>query len=118
MISLKFPMRLISKDNDRSFNRAGRPYVPTKFTKFEKDCILLAKSQYKGEPLSGNLKMIIVVCYKDKRHGDASNLGKSICDALGKGLIYGDDRQIKNFHVCVAEGMAADKFEVDIEVIE
>ena len=118
MISLKFPHRLISKDNEKVFGKySRRPFLSKKFKDFEKLVQIEARQQYKGEPLQGNIKMIIVACFTNKVHPDTTNLSKSLADALS-GIVYGDDRQIKNFHIAVAEGMAADKFEVDIEVIE
>ena len=118
MISLKFPFRLISKDNDCTINRyTKRKILSPKFRAFEEQVKLFAKQQYKEAPIRGDLKVCIVACYKTKVHCDLFNSPKGCIDAL-QGIVIENDRQIKVGKIAVAEGMAADKFEVDIEVIE
>lgn len=118
MISLVFPFRLISKDNEKVFGRySRRPFLSKKFKDFEKLVQITARQQYKGHPLNGHLKMTIVAEYTNKVHVDCFNSPKGIADAL-QGLAYENDRQIKVGHIAVAEGMPKDKFMVDIETVE
>jgi len=109
MIKLIFPFRLISKDNEKVFNRYGRPFLSKKFKSFENQVKLVAKSQYKGDLLIGDLSLVLVANYKNKVHPDAQNLFKSSCDALQE-IIYKNDKQIKHAEVVVLENSDSDNF--------
>ena len=102
-IILKFPFRLISKDNEKIYNRAGRFFLSPKFKEFENKIRMYAKKQYKKEPLQGDLTVELAVAYHNKRHCDASNAPKSCFDAL-QGLLYNNDNQIKHLIVDIWEG--------------
>ena len=118
MVSIKFPLRLISKDNEKVFGKySHRPFLSKKYKDFEKQCAIIARSQYKGDPLEGHLKFTLTAWFKTKVHSDTMNLSKGICDAM-QSVLYVNDKQIKVGHISVAEGMPEDKFEVDIEVIQ
>jgi Holliday junction resolvase RusA-like endonuclease len=117
-IRLEFPFKLISKDNERIQNRQGRYFLSSKYRSFEEKVRLLATMQYRDKPLEGNLKVTILAGFKDKRHSDCSNLGKGALDALGKNLIYKDDRQIKDFQCIVMDNEPRDSFIVTIEEIK
>lgn len=118
MISLTFSFRLISKDNFKSFNRrTGRPFLSREYKAFEEKIAWFACSQYKGQPLEGDLRVSIAACYKNKIHPDAGNLPKSLCDALNK-IIWQDDRQIKQLKIIVKENNQRDWFSVGVEEIK
>jgi Holliday junction resolvase RusA-like endonuclease len=117
-IRLQFDFRCISKDNFKCANRRGRYFLCSKYRSFEEKVRLLATMQYRDKPLEGNLKVTILAGFKDKRHSDCSNLGKGALDALGKNLIYKDDRQIKHFECIVLDNEPRDSFIVTIEEIK
>ena len=94
MITLTFPFKCISKDNEKVFNKQGRFFLSAKFKAFESHIAWEAKSQYKGRVLEGSLMVYLKAYFKDKRHCDASNLFKGVLDSL-QGVIYKNDRQIK-----------------------
>jgi Holliday junction resolvase RusA-like endonuclease len=113
-IRLLFNLKLISKDNEKIFNRAGRFFLSDKYKGFEAEIRYLAKKQYKDNPLEGNLKMTILACFKDKRHSDCQNLSKGVCDSL-EGICYINDRQIKHFECIVLEDEPRDSFNIVVE---
>ena len=117
MITLKYDMRLISKDNDCVINRyTGRKMLSRKFLNFENEIKRLTKTQYKGEIITGSIGMSITALFTNKKHCDCQNLSKGICDAL-QSIVYKDDRQIKEIFIKVFEGEKEDCFQVDIEPI-
>ena len=91
---LHYPFKLISKDNERIRNRAGRYFVSAKYRDFEAKVRLYTRQQYRGDPLREGVKLSIIAYFKDKRHGDVQNLFKGVCDAL-QGYVYISDRQIQ-----------------------
>lgn len=94
MISIIFSFRCISKDNFKCFNKQGRFFLSNEYKRFETAVALKAKEQYRGKVLTGDIEIYLKVYFKDKRHGDATNLFKGVCDGLNK-IIWEDDRQIK-----------------------
>lgn len=52
-----------------------------------------AKSQYKGKPMAGSLKIDVGLYFGTKRKSDIDNFSKLLLDAL-KGLVFVDDSQI------------------------
>lgn len=56
-----------------------------------------ARSQYRGEPLDGPLKVEIRLYWPDKRKHDVDNI-KTLLDALS-GVIWIDDGQIEDLHI-------------------
>lgn len=116
MVRLKFPFRLISKDNEKIFNRRGRPFMSAKFRAFHEQVYYEAKSQYTLPALEGSLDVAIVAYFHDRRHCDCSNLPKGCLDALQK-VVYKNDGQIKHLAVSVIEDAPADHFEIFINKI-
>ncbi len=114
MITLKYDMRLISKDNEKIQNRQGRYFLSKEYKEFEATVKLITKSQYKGPVLAGDVGMQIIALYTNKVHPDTSNLSKSICDAL-QGVVYKNDKQIAELYVRRFEGEAKDGFIVEID---
>lgn len=100
MISFNFPTDPTAKGRPRIWK--GRAVTPKKTRDFEKLISTLAKIQYRGEPLSGPLTLIIVFYLKKPKSvkrdyptvkPDLSNCVKSLEDALN-GIAYKDDSQI------------------------
>jgi Holliday junction resolvase RusA-like endonuclease len=106
-----FNTRLISKDNEKIYNRAGRFYLSDEFKAFEESIACQAKKQYHDKPLAGDLFVALTASFKTKKHPDTSNLPKSCLDALS-GIVYIDDRQIKELSIRVIEGTKEDYFEI------
>ncbi len=52
-----------------------------------------AKSQWKGKPLTGSVKLSLTFFFKTKRCRDLDNQNKLVLDALS-GIAYEDDSQI------------------------
>jgi Holliday junction resolvase RusA-like endonuclease len=118
MVSLTFKnLKCISKDNEKIFNRAGRPFLSKRFRDFDKIVKALAKSQYKGQPIEGHLKVDLTVWFKNKVHCDTFNLPKGVMDSL-QGILFVNDKQIKVGRVSIAENMPTEQFTVDVEVVE
>lgn len=114
MITLKYSLKLISKDNFKCQNRQGRYFLSKEYKEFEDAVKLITKAQYKGEVLTGEVGMQIIALYKNKVHPDTSNLSKSICDAL-QGIVYKNDKQIAELYVRRFEGEAKEGFIVEID---
>jgi len=51
------------------------------------------KSQYRGEPLTGSVKLTVELYFGDKRIRDIDNYNKLLLDACS-GLLFIDDKQI------------------------
>lgn len=117
MIKLMFDFRLISKDNEKIFNRQGRPFLSKKFKDWEKKVKNDVKQIYRGKVLEEDLKMNINAFFTNKVHADTQNLSKGLCDALQK-IVYKNDKQIKLITIRVTEGSSHDFFSVDIEPIK
>jgi len=115
MIKLQFNFKLQSKDNEKIYNRAGRFFLSPKYKAYSEKIKWEAMSQYKGKPLTGDLSMVILAGFKEKRHPDCQNLPKSLCDSL-EGIAYLNDRQIKKIECVVLEKEPRDSFIVTIEI--
>lgn len=50
------------------------------------------------QPLSGNVKVMLVFLLKDRRRRDLDNLSKAVLDALN-GIAYLDDKQVTDLHI-------------------
>lgn len=118
MIRLVFHGRPLSKDNEKVFNRAGRPFLSRKFRDYENYIKGQAKSQLAAIcgpnlPISGDVHIRLTFYFKNNVRPDLTNLPKSVCDALN-GVLWKDDRQITKCTLMVLQ----DKDErVIVEVI-
>lgn len=116
--SLVFNLDPVAKGRPRH-DRKGHVYTPEKTREFENAIALLARAQYKGEPLDGPLWVRINATFKRPKtvkrewhtvKPDSDNIAKSILDPLN-GIIYKDDSQIVNLQIFKAYGDAG-KIEV------
>lgn len=101
-ITLHFKGRAKSKDNYKIISRypskkTGRYhyYLCKEYEDYEEELKRQAQSQLpKGwKPLEGNLWVSLFFYFKDHRHGDITNLPKSICDAM-EDVVYKNDKQV------------------------
>ena len=111
-----FPVRAISKSNEKIFNKYGRMFTSKKFKDFEETIRFSCKSQLppRFEMYDKTVKLeVSITCYfKNDIRLDASNIPKSLTDALNK-LVWTDDRQILALHTYIKY----DSFErIEIEV--
>jgi Holliday junction resolvase RusA-like endonuclease len=116
MITLTYPFRLISKDNEKVFNRQGRCFLSRRFKDFEKVVRDYTAMQYKGKALDCNIAVDIYAYFENKKHCDCFNLPKGVMDAL-QGIVFKNDRQIKRGNVEVFEDCPNDCFKIVINAI-
>ena len=114
MITLNFPFRCISKDNEKIFNSRGRPFLSRKYKDFALAVQRSAQRQYGGLPLAGRLRADFTFIFTSKVHSDLTNCPKGVCDSLN-GLIWNDDRQIKACQMLVIENAEEDSFIVSVQ---
>lgn len=74
-----------------------------------------AKSQYRGKPLSEEIKVSIVFYWPDKRRHDIDNGLKGLLDAL-TGILWDDDSQIQEMRVRKYVDKANPRVELMIEL--
>jgi len=115
-IYIQFPIKAISKDNEKIRNRQGFVFTTQKYKKFEQQVKFYAMAQYKGEVLSGDIEVNITFHFTSKVHCDLFNLPKSVCDAL-EGICYKNDKQIKRgtVEIKIDKELDTDCFEVEIK---
>lgn len=113
-MTLTFNFRCLSKDNEKIFNRAGRPFLSKKFKDFAKIVSDTAKAQLPQDfkMFDGDLAVVLNFTFTNRVHCDASNLPKGILDALNK-VIWKDDRQIKHLSIDVNYD-EVDSFTIDV----
>lgn len=81
------------------YGRTGRGVYMKPDVKEAKDAIgWEARNQYRGEPLTGALKLSIAIYWPDKRRRDIDNGLKLIMDAL-TGILWNDDAQVYDLEV-------------------
>ena len=93
-----FPIKCISKDNEKIFNRSGRFFTSKKFKDFEKTLQFLFHQQRPPEFKMfehEDLFVSLIFTFDSKVHCDLQNLPKGFLDAF-QGEIYKNDRQIKS----------------------
>ena len=72
------------------------------------------RSQYKGKPLKGNIKLTLIIFFGTKRKSDWDNFNKLVCDSLS-GLVYEDDSQIIDGRVIKNYDKVNPRIEVEIQ---
>lgn len=94
--TITLPWAVLMHDNHRLIPAARRKgLVQNPVYRARKEAAeLIAKSQLKGQPLlTGDLWLVAVLYFPDKRKRDAGNYRKLTTDALS-GICYGDDAQL------------------------
>jgi Holliday junction resolvase RusA-like endonuclease len=73
-----------------------------------------AKTQWKGKPLTGDVKLAITLYFGTKRRADLDNFNKLSLDAL-TGIVYEDDSQIAELHLKRGYDKTRPRIEVGIQ---
>jgi Holliday junction resolvase RusA-like endonuclease len=73
-----------------------------------------ARNQYRGDPMTGPLKVAVDLFWPDKRKHDADNI-KGLLDALS-GIVWFDDGQIVDLHI--RKFFDKENPHVDLEVLQ
>lgn len=92
--AIPVPYRLLSKSNDKSFNRkTGQHFKSARFKAFEQSLAWLAVSVC-GRPKLKEGWVVMEPHYAKRDAPDPSNLPKSVLDALVQGGIFEDDDKV------------------------
>ena len=120
-LSFSFPVRAMSKDNEKYTGRNGRPFTSKKFKDFEFLLRTYMRSQLPDKFVPFQKEGIVVklfVWFKNRVRLDAGNIPKSILDAGNGergsgGLIWKDDRLITDLQVKIFYG-PEEKIEMEV----
>jgi crossover junction endodeoxyribonuclease RusA len=88
-------------------------YITAEGAKLKNGYRLLAKSQWKREPLEGDVEVYVNLFFKDKRKHDIDNYNKILLDSLS-GIVWKDDEQIQVIHISKAIDSKNPRIEVRI----
>lgn len=92
--TLIIPFRLVSKSNDKSFNRkTGHHFKAAKFAAFENSVAFLSVATCK-RPMLKVAWVCVEPHFKNKAHVDVSNIFKGLLDALKQGGVFEDDKYV------------------------
>lgn len=118
----RFPVKVISKSNEKSYGRSGRFFLSKEFKDYEKilkSSALIQINAFAWKdifPFKNIVSVDLFCFFTDKRHVDGGNATKSIFDAFN-GILWVDDRQIKIHSVRMLEGCKDNKFILDVKSI-
>jgi len=82
--------------------RNGKFYTPKATKEYEGSVAWYARMAYKDEPTKQPVRLDLTI-KSSKSRADTSNILKSIEDGMN-GIVYIDDRQIKEIHILRIEG--------------
>lgn len=74
------------------------------------------RSQWRGAPLKGSIRVSIRFFFQTKRRRDLDNQNKLVLDAL-TGIAYEDDSQIDELHLCRSYDKERPRIEIKLESI-
>jgi len=95
------PGRPRGKERPR-VGRNGKFYTPKTTREYEETVAWFARAAYKEEPTKDPVRLDLTI-RSSKSKADTSNILKSIEDGMN-GIVYIDDRQIKEIHISRIEG--------------
>ena len=101
IVAFTVPGRPRGKERPR-MGRNGKFYTPRTTREYEESVAWFAKAAYKGEPTKDPVRLDMTI-RSSKSRADTSNILKAIEDGMN-GIIYVDDRQIKEIHISRIEG--------------
>jgi Holliday junction resolvase RusA-like endonuclease len=76
-----------------------------------------ARAQWKGKPLTGEVRVHITLCFGTKCRADWDNFHKLSMDALS-GIAYEDDSQIKQATVALAYDKQRPRIEIAVSPLQ
>lgn len=103
----------VPKERPRMFN--GRVVTPKKTLDYEKKVANATKEIISSPITTRGISVTIVAYFKNKVHGDADNIAKSILDGMN-GVAWTDDRLISELHVYILYVETEKEMRADIEV--
>ncbi len=77
----------------------GRKIMSKKGRDYKYGATIIAGSQWKGEPLKGDITLFIRAYPPDKRKRDLDNILKPVLDSLTEAGIYVDDSQVADLRI-------------------
>lgn len=101
IVAFTVPGRPRGKERPR-MGRNGKFYTPKTTREYEESVAWFAKSAYKEDPTELPVRLDLMI-RSSKCKADASNILKCIEDGMN-GIIYIDDKQIKEIHIKRVEG--------------
>lgn len=103
----------VPKERPRMFK--GRVVTPKKTLDYEKKVANATKEIISNPITTRGISVTIVAYFKNKVHGDADNIAKSILDGMN-GVAWTDDRLISELHVYILYVETEKEMRADIEV--
>lgn len=99
-IQVTLPWAVLVSDNARHslMRRQRRIILTPKYREALAAARHVARNQYRGLPLRGDVRLQVIFHFPDKRRRDMTNLMKLVQDAL-TGIAYDDDSQIAVLHL-------------------
>lgn len=107
---------IVSKNRKYTVTRGGRVILTAQYRDAKEALNLIGMSQYKDDPIEGDVKIRFDVFVPDNRRRDVFNVTQIIMDAL-EGIAYNDDKQIKDGRV-INVGLDKDNPRVEVTVTE
>lgn len=101
-VRLFFPYAALPRDNERIGAMVRGRLILSKVYRQKKEALsLLARAQYRGNPITGAVSVVGSATWPDKRKRDLSFFMKGLHDAL-EGVVYEDDAQIEHLSYSIS----------------
>lgn len=111
-------MEIILKGNPYTTNslygqKGHRRYMTTKGKELKEDYQWQIKSQYRGNPMKGDIDLRVELFFADNRKRDIDNYNKILLDAF-MGLLWEDDSQIQSLLIIKNKDLKNPRIEIQI----
>lgn len=95
---MDFTLKTMPLSTNHLYAHSGRMRFMTSKGKENKESIQWeTRTQYRGVPLQGSIRLTVALYWGDKRKHDTDNI-KILLDAF-TGILYEDDGQIEDLHI-------------------